>query len=279
PDASFLQIGGRQVYCEQRGEGEPVLLLHGFGASTYCWRRVAPRLARRHRVIAFDLHGFGRTERPRDFASYTRPGQAGLVLAVLDALRLERVHLIGHSYGGSISLWLADRHPERLRSLALVDSAAPTYPNDRRTRLAACRPLASLFLHRVALTPWWIRKALEYSVAEPARITPELVAGYLDPLRVEGAEAAFYGLTAPLRTTEGAAVDLRRIELPTLAVWGEADRLVKVEDGRREVAKMPRGHFVELAGIGHLPMEECPEELARILLNFLELQTASGYTS
>jgi pimeloyl-ACP methyl ester carboxylesterase len=273
PSARFVEIGGRLVHFEQAGAGEPVVLLHGFGASTYTWRRVLPALARSYRVVAPDLHGFGATERPRDFASYTRGGQAALVLALLDKLGIASAHLVGHSYGGALSLWLADRHPERLRSLVLVDSAAPTYPNDRRNRIARLKPLAWLFLRGVALTPWSVRKALEVSIADRSLVTPELVRGYLDPLRVEGVEAAFHGLTAPLPAPDGPEVDLARIALPTLAVWGSEDRLVAVADGKREVLRMPRGAFVELSGIGHMPMEECPEELVRIVLSFLELQT------
>jgi pimeloyl-ACP methyl ester carboxylesterase len=187
-------------------------------------------------------------------------------------LEIERAHIVGHSYGGAISLWLADRHPERLRSLVLVDSAAPTYPNDRRSRIARLKPLAWLFLHGVALTPGAVRKALEQSIADPRLVTPELVRAYLEPLCVEGVDAAFHGLTAPLPAPDGPEVDLRRIALPTLAVWGSVDRLVAVEDGKRELLRMPRSAFVELAGIGHMPMEECPAELVRILLSFLALQ-------
>jgi pimeloyl-ACP methyl ester carboxylesterase len=273
PAARFIEIAGRLVHVEQAGEGEPVVLLHGFGASTYCWRNVLPALARSYRVLAPDLHGFGATERPRDLASYTRRGQAALVLALLDRLGIERAHFVGHSYGGALSLWLADRHPERLRSLVLVDSAAPTYPNDRRSRIARLKPLAWLFLHGVALTPWSVRKALEAAIADRSKVTRELVRGYLEPLRVEGVEAAFHGLTAPLPAPDGPEVDLSRIGVPTIAVWGSEDRLVAVADGKREVLRMPRGAFVELSGVGHMPMEECPEELVRIVLSFLALQT------
>jgi pimeloyl-ACP methyl ester carboxylesterase len=269
PDTSFLTIGGRQVYVLQAGGGEPVVLLHGFGASTYSWRNVFPALARSHRVIAPDFHGFGATERPRDFPSYTRDGQAALVLSILDNLGIASAHFVGHSYGGAISLWLADRHPHRVRSLILVDTAAPTYPNDRRNRLARWKPLAGLFLHGLVLTSGGIRKALQASIADPRLVTPELVRAYLEPLRVEGVDIAFNGLTAPLPAPDGPEVHLASIPHPTLGVWGTEDRLVAVEDGKREILRMPRGAFVELSGIGHMPMEECPEELVRIVSSFL----------
>ncbi|HET9228778.1 MAG TPA: alpha/beta hydrolase, partial [Thermoanaerobaculia bacterium] len=107
PEDSFLKIGEQLVHIEQAGSGEPVILLHGFGASTYSWRHVIPALAATFRVVAIDLNGFGYTQRPRTFESYTREGQTDLVLRVMDKLGIESAHLMGHSYGGGLSLFLA----------------------------------------------------------------------------------------------------------------------------------------------------------------------------
>ena len=160
PADRFVRVGEQLVHIEQAGAGEPVVLLHGFGGSTYSWREVMPALARSYRVVAIDLNGFGYTQRPKSRESYTREGQGKLVLAVLDALGIERAHIFGHSYGGGLTLYLASRHPERFRSMVLVDSSAPTYSDDRRSRVAALRPLTELFVRSVALRPGMIRKAL-----------------------------------------------------------------------------------------------------------------------
>src|SRR5947199_312838 len=124
PAGDFVRVGGQLVHAEQVGDGEPVVLLHGFGASAYSWRKVIPALAQGHRVVAIDLNGFGYTQRPRSRESYTREGQAKLVLDTLDALGIARAHVVGHSYGGGITLYLAARHPERFRSMVLVDWGA-----------------------------------------------------------------------------------------------------------------------------------------------------------
>src|SRR5579863_312094 len=76
PAARFVAVDGRQVYVEQEGAGDAVVLLHGFGESSYTWRRLIPDLARSFRVVAIDLNGFGWTERPRDPLSYTREGRS-----------------------------------------------------------------------------------------------------------------------------------------------------------------------------------------------------------
>ncbi len=308
PAARFVAVDGRQVYVEQAGAGDAVVLLHGFGESSYTWRRLIPELARSFRVVAIDLNGFGWTERPRDPLSYTREGQERLILGVLGALGIERAQFVGHSYGGGLLLFLASRHPERLRSMVLVDTSAPSYPEDRRTRLASWRPLDSLAV-QLALRPRHVRQSLLASFEDPALVTPELVRGYLDRLRVEGEVDAFYGLTARRRPpaaerpasppTAGAAagshtprttgspgtpgipgtpgdIELEKIVVPALVVWGAEDQIILPEAGRRGARRLPNSEFVTIAGSGHLPMEERPAELLALLLPFLERHGAGA---
>lgn len=269
PQNQFVRVGTQLVHVEQTGEGEPVLLLHGFGASTYSWRKVVPALSASHRVIAIDLNGFGYTERPKDLASYTREGQAALILGVLDALGIDRAHFVGHSYGGGLSLYLASTHPERFRTMVLVDSSAPTYSDDRRSRLASSRPFANLFLRTIALRPAMVRRSFKASFFDDSLITPDLVQAYLDRVRIEGAEDAFYGLTVPRRLPAFKVV-LDQIRVPTLAVWGAEDTLIALATGQRSVARIPSSEFVVIEKCGHLPMEEKPEELLKAMLPFLE---------
>jgi len=268
PAERFVAVDGRQVYVEQQGAGEVVVLLHGFGESSYSWRKVMPELAKSFRVVAPDLNGFGWTERPRDPVSYTREGQERLVLGVLGALGVTRAQFVGHSYGGSLTLFLASRHPDLVRSMVLIDSAAPTYSDDRRSRVAAIRPLDSLLV-RLALTPRRVRGSLLASVYDPALVTPELVRAYLERLRVHGEDDAYYGLTARLGPPAAAGVELERLNLPALVVWGADDRLIQVEAGRRAARRLPAGEFLTIPRCGHLPMEERPAELLGLIGPFL----------
>ena len=269
PTERFLRIGDQLVHVEQAGSGEPVVLLHGFGGSVYSWRKIVPALAASHQVVAIDLNGFGYTQRPRRPESYTRAGQGQLVLAVMDALGIDRAHVMGHSYGGGLALYLAFRHPERFRSMVLVDSSAPTYSDDRRSRAASWRPLTRLYVRAVALRPSTVRRSLLRSFYDDLLVTPELVQAYFDRLRIEGVGEAYYGLTAPSRTP-GERVELAKIDVPTLVVWGAQDEVVALATGRRATAKLPRSELVVIDQCGHLPMEEKPEELLRAVLPFLE---------
>ncbi|HYN20319.1 MAG TPA: alpha/beta fold hydrolase [Thermoanaerobaculia bacterium] len=271
PEERFVRLGDQLVHVEQAGQGDPVVLLHGFGASTYSWRKVIPALAESFRVVAIDLNGFGYTQRPESFDSYTREGQAELVLHVMDALGIESAHLVGHSYGGGLTLWIAARHPARVRSLVLVDSSAPTYANDRRSRAAALRPLNALFLRTWVLHPGTVRRALLHSFHDDSLVTPELVREYFDRIRIEGVTAAYYGLTAPVRSgTE--PVELTEIKIPALVVWGAEDELIPLAGGRKAADLMPNAELAVMEGVGHVPMEERPDEWLRLVLPFLRRQ-------
>lgn len=271
PEDRFLRIGDQLVHVEMAGEGPPLLLLHGFGASTYAWRKVMPDLAASFRVIAIDLNGFGYTQRPRDRARYTREAQGELALSVMDALGIDRAHFMGHSYGGGITLWTAWKHPERVRSMVLVDSSAPEYSYNRRSRLASLRPVTAFFLRGFVLRPDSVRKALLRSIYDDSLVTPELVQAYWERIRVQGVSDAYYGLTAPVKGQIDRVV-LKEIDVPALIVWGRQDTLISVEAGRRAATRMPRAEFAVLEETGHIPMEEKPEELLALALPFLERQ-------
>jgi pimeloyl-ACP methyl ester carboxylesterase len=270
PAERFVTWNGHPVYVEQQGQGEPVVLIHGFGSSSYEWREVAPALAGSYRVIALDLFGFGYTERPRDAASYTREGQAAMILGVLDQLGIQSAHLVGHSYGGALALYIAATAPERVKSLILADSAAPTYPTDRRSRTASWRWTNRLFLG-LTLRPWFIRRGLRAAYFDDGLVTPQVVAAYLDRLRIEGIEAAYRGLTAPAPPSP-LRVDLTQIDRPTLVIWGAEDRTVALKDGRRFAELIPGARMVVLEKTGHVPMEESPAAFVGAALPFLKAQ-------
>jgi len=270
PTDSLLRIDGHLVHVIDRGPrdaAETVVFIHGFGASSYSWRLITPELPE-YRTIAIDLNGFGYTERPRGLEPYTRNGQVELIRSVLDRLGLERVHLVGHSYGGAIVLTFADRYPERLLSLTAIDSARPDYPETRRRAIARWRPALDLYLRVWALHFRSVKHALEHSVWDDSLVTPNLVEAYLERLRIEGAARAYYGVTAPAPTPRE-MVRLDRLEMPVLVVWGVEDPLIPIEKGRHATAEVPCHRFVAIPDSGHLPMEEQPEALVRALRRFL----------
>ncbi|WP_395298337.1 alpha/beta fold hydrolase [Kitasatospora hibisci] len=119
----FVTARGVRFHVAEAGSGEPVLLLHGFPQHWYAWRRVIPELAEGYRLICLDLRGCGWTDAPR--GGYDSEGLAGDVLAVLDALGLDRVHLIGHETGGWLGFRLCLAAPGRFSRFLAVNAAHP----------------------------------------------------------------------------------------------------------------------------------------------------------
>lgn len=273
PPERLISINGSRVYVEDQGAGPTVLLVHGFGGSSYSWRAVAGELASEFRVVAVDLAGFGLTERPRRKTDYSRHAQGELLLAVLDALDVERVHLVGHSYGGSVSVALALRRPERIASLTLVNSAAPEYPRLRRSPFAALRPLTYLFVRTRSLRRANVESALRRTTTDDSTVTEELIEEYWRRLAVEGSPRAFWGLTTPLADPQG-RVSAAHLAVPTLLVWGEDDALIPAAGARRTSASIPLSRFVLLPEAGHAPMEDKPRQLAAVMKRFF----SSGLT-
>ena len=268
PTESLIEVDGRQAHVARSGSGEPVVMLHGFGASAYSWRHVTAALSSDYELIAIDLNGFGYTERPRSAAGYTVAGQLALVLGVMDALGIAKAHFAGHSYGGALATLLAWRHPDRVRSLVLVDSAATAYPWDRRNQSAGFIPLTYLFVRTRAIKRDAVLAGLERSFADDSQITPELVDEYYERIRIEGVSRAFRGLTKP--TSEPRELpDLARLDLPILMVWGAEDELTELESAREVAEILPRAELEVLDGVGHIPLEESPGRLAELMGAFL----------
>ena len=125
-----VPAAGVATNYHDHGSGEPVLLIHGSGPGVSAWanwRGVIPELSARRRVVAPDIVGFGFTERPETFA-FTRENWVDHLVGFLDALELERVSIVGNSFGGALGLWLASSHPERVDHLALMGSAGTSFP-------------------------------------------------------------------------------------------------------------------------------------------------------
>lgn len=268
PAGRLLEVDGQRISVERVGQGEPLVLLHGFGESTLSFAPVLPELAKQFAVVAIDLNGFGFTERPKDPASYTLAGQERLVLAVLDRLHLDRVRLAGHSYGGGLALYLASRHPERIERLLLIDNTLPIYASQRRKGLFRWRWIAGFAAHTFALSDSVIEKGLKAAYFDDARVTPGLVRDYAERLRIEGVTDAFFGLVGPSQEPPY-RIDLAKVEIPTLVLWGAEDRLIEATAAEKTSRQLPDARFVVLPACGHTPMEECPEAFLDAALPFL----------
>ncbi len=264
--ARHITVDGTALRYIDEGRGPPVVFLHGLGASMYAWRKnLAPVAAAGYRVIAFDNRGFGFSDKPAtgyDNASYAR-----LTVALLDSLHLPDAVLIGHSMGGAIAAEVAIAHPERVRGLVLIGSAglgAREPPLFRVGRWPLVGPLLFAFRGR-GLT----ERLLKATYADPRKVSDADVDQYYAPV----AEPEYgRSLRAVLREFrfDGLAGRLDHIAVPTLVLWGEADRLIPITLGRALAAGIPRAAFLSVPRAGHAVQEEAPDEVNRLLNRFLK---------
>ena len=265
---SYVDVQGSRVHYVEAGRGEPVVLIHGIFASTFSFRHTIPELAQQHRVVAFDLRGFGYTDMPED-ADYSLTAQTTLVHDAMARLGIERAGVIGHSMGGDVAMRLALSYPKSVSRLVLVDSVTG-HETSRRHRLPALvRPLLPL-VAGLSLNTRSIRRGLLSAVHDPAHVTEDVVAGYELPMHVRGRLRAFRMLMA--HRERDLPVEPERITQPTLVLWGEHDRWIPIEHGEELAQRIPNARFAVVRSAGHLPLEEQPVDTTRMLLDFLRVE-------
>lgn len=269
PPKQLALLNNQWVHFERRGVGESVVLIHGFGGSTYSWREAFPRLQESLDLLAVDLNGFGYTQRPRAAQDYSLSGQVSLVLRLLDHLHIDRAHFVGHSYGGGVVLEIARSHPQRVRSLVLVDAAPPGRAPFGQIWLRLFAPLVLWYTENFALTPGAIGDALRSVVHVDANVTSEMIDQYLRRLRIAGFRDAFHGLITA-RNRSWTDEDFAALDMPALVIWGRHDSVVPLRTGEELSRKLPRAAWVVIEHAGHLPMEEQPDAFAAALWKFLD---------
>ena len=266
------QRASAPLYVESCGEGRPLLLIHGFGATLYTWRSLVPVLARRHRVITVDLKGSGRAPKPAD-RHYSVLDQAGYVAELIEGENLTDLTVIGHSFGGGVALAALVGHalsPARIRSLVLIDSMA--YRQRIPWFIAALQvPGLGPCMLRLSPPEMQVRLVLRAGYHDPGRITDDIVRTYAAPLRDAAARGALIetARAIPPDDVDALAARYGDIAVPTLLLWGRHDTIVPLDIGERLHRAIPGSRLVVIDDAGHLPHEERPEPVLRELEKFL----------
>jgi pimeloyl-ACP methyl ester carboxylesterase len=238
------EVGAVDLTVDERGEGRPVLLLHG-GAGPISWARFAPILATRlpARVLTPTHPGFARTPRPEGLR--TVPGLAALYAAWLRQQGLTGVTVIGNSVGGWIAAELAALQPPGVSGLVLVSAGGLDVPGQ------TIPDVSKLTLDQIM--------ALSYHDPAPFRIDP---AKLTEAQRaVAASNRTALQVYAPSNVDPTLASRLPNVRVPTVVVTGEADRMIPAPFGRAYAAAIPGATFVLLSNTGHLPQLETPELL------------------
>jgi pimeloyl-ACP methyl ester carboxylesterase len=249
------------LHCELSGSGDPIIALHGLGASLYSWRELVGKIPN-HQLILIDFRGAGKSPKPRD-KHYSSQEQAELIYQYIREKNLKNLTLMGNSYGGAVALLVALRlvetkEADRLSRLILIGSGA--YKEDQPGHLKLLRmPVigrALLFLApRIG-----IKKVLKDSYYDKCGITDEQVDAYVEPIR---SSAGRYGVAqmakqAVPKNIKEITDRYPTINVPTLILWGEDDRILDSRTACRLDNDLKQSDLVIIKYAGHVPQEEQP---------------------
>ncbi len=273
--SQFVDIGdGVKIHLRDEGprggesDAPAIILLHGSNADLHTWQPWVDDLSRDYRVIRFDQVGHGLTG-PDPEHDYTRANYTEDIEAVADALEVERFIIAGNSMGGKHALAFAIAHPDRVAGMIIVDGSGGQRIEEMSTQedgeddggnigfTIARMPGVNLLAEQI--TPRaLIAQSLEQSVSNQSMITEAMIDRYWELLRYPGNRAAtmarFSTTYQPLEEAEIASLDI-----PTLILWGEEDRLIPLAAGRWLDQTLPDSELVIYPGIGHLPNEEASD--------------------
>ena len=271
PPSQFVQIAGMSVHLRDEGPREdplPIVLLHGTGASLHTWEGWARALKDEHRVISYDMPGFGLTG-PSPDANYTIENYVRVLVAVLDQVGVQRCVLAGNSLGGYVAWAAAVLEPGRIARLVLVDAGG--YPYESTSVPLGFR-IARTPLLRTLMKDVLPRSIIESSVqnvfGDPAKVTPGLIDRYFDLTTRAGNRQA---LGERFRQTQPGALAERvpEIKVPTLILWGGRDRLIPLSLGDRFQQEIAGSTLSVFEDLGHVPQEEDPAATVAVLKDFL----------
>lgn len=268
-----LDVGGHRIRCVDLGTGRtPVVLLHGTASSLEMWGHTVPALAERHRVIALDMPGFGYSSRPEVPLTPTFMAQA--VRQTLEVLEAGTVHLVGLSLGGAVALRLGLDHPGEVATLTLVGSAALGDGAHPLFRLLSL-PVIGDLLSRPSRAG--TRYLLRQCFADRGHVNDALLDFSYSLARMPGSRRSllsavrslgFFGRLHP-RVSQAFGERLHELEVPTLLVWGEDDRILPARHARRAHGRIPDSQLHVLPRCGHLVQIERADEFNTLLLEFL----------
>ncbi|MEV4047081.1 alpha/beta hydrolase [Streptomyces sp. NPDC049744] len=270
---SNLIVDGVRISYRDHGEGAPVVFIHGTPSYSYEWRNVVPHVeAAGHRVITYDLPGYGRSERPVD-RDTSVAAQTDLLRGLLDALDIQRATIVAHDIGGAIGQRFAVAHPERVRRLMIIDTVSyDSWPSETWRKIIDEQLEEYMQLPQDAFDAILTRQ-LEMTVARgAATMTGDVLKAYLAPHQSALGRVSFFEHQVRhynSRYTEEITNQLASLTMPVHILWGEGDQWQPLAYARRLTEEIPNARLTVIPGAGHFVMEDAPELVTEEILDFI----------
>jgi pimeloyl-ACP methyl ester carboxylesterase len=278
PPSQFMSLSGMQVHFRDEGPKDdplPIILLHGTSSSLHTWNGWTEVLAQHHRVIRFDMQGFGLTG-PHPKAKYHIEDYAETLIRLMDAIGIETAIVAGNSLGGYVAWSAAVIYPERIAKLVLLDASG--YPYQSQSVPIGFRisqsPLLKSLLGNI-LPRSVVRNSIENVYGNPDKITEDVVDRYFELNTRDGNREAL--AQRFIDTQVGQLADrVSELTQPTLIMWGEQDRLIPISVGHRFHREIANSQFISFSNLGHVPQEEDPQATVKAVEQFLHLEAISS---
>ena len=258
----FDIIKGLATHYIDIGQGSPITLIHGAQSWMYTWRNNLYPLSQNFRTLALDLKGFGYSERPR--GRYSIRAMADFIEAFLASRKVTKTVLIGSSAGGAFVLDLASSRPDLVSGIVLVSSCGISHDRPLLWDILKVPILGEIMM--ALNNRWMVRRQLLEIFHDKRLVTEEMVEAIYKPLTLPGSNRASLRET---RQHDPRNIDLAKITMPALIVWGDKDPWHPMEMARRFQVFFPQAQFEILENAGHLPHEEKPAEFNQIVTKFV----------
>lgn len=267
--SQFINIDDLRLHCLVAGEGEPVLLLHGWPTNAQLWRHVLTTAGEHRKVIALDLPGYGLSDKPTEqrysFGFYER-----VLDGVLDALGVETLGLGVHDLGGPIGLRWAVRNLDRVSSLAMLNTLV--FPEMSWAVKAFVGAMHIPGLRGLMSSQWGITTAMRLGMAARGPLSPEVAKLYYGPYPDAASRKALIQSATGLspRGFKEITAALPTMKMPVRLIYGEVDRALPdvAKTMARVHALIPHAEVTALPNVGHFLQEDAPQEVASLLSDF-----------
>ena len=266
----FVTVDNKKVHYVEKGDGKPIILIHGFLYHTVMWKKNIDALAEKFKVYAIDLWGWGYSERLKK-TEYSFELYGKQVMGFMDALNIKRATLAGQSMGGGISVYVAAHYPERVDRLILVDPAVIPYPMTTIGKIYQL-PFVGEFFNAIpgdALMKNNIKTIWFY---DKNKVTEEYLKEVLQPNCIKGSYAgSMYILRNVLKApyVEREANLLAKMSKPTLIIHGREDKAIPLNKSKALNGLWKGSKLVIFEKAGHSPHEEYPERFNKLAIDFL----------
>lgn len=278
-NSRFTEVDGLRIHYQEFGEAaaKPLILIHGYSASTFTWSFAAPLFAQKgFRVIVVDLIGFGLSEKPA-WSDYTIDSQARMIIRFMNRVGIGQAALVGSSYGGAVALSVALDNPERVEKLVLSGAVC----NDDIRNLPLTK-LVTIPLVGEMMTPFltgsktYVRARMRnsFGAASHHLIDDTRLSSVMQPLQAADSHRS---LLLTLKNWHAARLerDAKNVTQPTLLIWGEDDRTVPLRNGRFLHRQIENSRLIVFKNCGHVPHEEYTSEFVRLVTDFVGSKTES----